>query len=125
MAQLPAFQYCTSEPLFIECTVNERQWLTFKSEPLELSLVLIHVVMCMIIMQFFPKIPKVGKWIPASLVGLLVGTLVEWTLFRMVIGQGTRTVRRGKFLSRDAMEEKHTYSYFVDVVALFISAISL
>lgn len=92
MAQLPAFQYCTSEPLFIDCTVTERQWLTFSAQPLELSLVLIHVAMCMAIMKFFPKIPKIGKWIPASLVGLLVGTLVEWTLFRMVIGQGTRTV---------------------------------
>lgn len=92
MAQLPAFQYCTSEPLFIDCTVAERQWLTFSAQPLELSLVLIHVAMCMAIMKFFPKIPKIGKWIPASLVGLLVGTLVEWTLFRMVIGKGTRTV---------------------------------
>lgn len=92
MAQLPAFQYCTAEPLFIECTVQERQWLTFAGQPLELSLVLIHVFSCMLIMHFFPKIPKVGKWIPASLVGLLVGTLFEWTLFRKVIGQGTRTV---------------------------------
>jgi len=92
MAQLPAFQYCTNEPLFIECTVEQRQWLTFQSQPLELSLILVHVAMCMMIMHFFPKIPKVGKWIPASLVGLLVGTLIEWTLFRMVIGKGTRTV---------------------------------
>eukprot|EP00536_Pseudo-nitzschia_multiseries_P000845 jgi/Psemu1/294189/fgenesh1_pm.11_\ len=92
MAQLPAFQYCTSEPLFIECTVDERQWLTFGSQPLELSLVLVHVAICMAIMQFFPKIPKIGSMIPASLVGLLVGTLLEWTLFRKVIGQGTRTV---------------------------------
>ncbi|VEU42683.1 unnamed protein product [Pseudo-nitzschia multistriata] len=92
MAQLPAFQYCTSEPLFIECEVDERQWLTFGGQPVELSLVLVHVAMCMAIMHFFPKIPKIGKLIPASLVGLLVGTLIEWTLFRKVIGQGTRTV---------------------------------
>lgn len=92
MAQLPAFQYCNDEELFIDCTVDQRQWLTFQEQPLELVLVLVHVAICMIIMQFFPKIPKVGKWIPASLVGLLVGTLLEWTLFRQAIGQGTRVV---------------------------------
>ena len=93
MAQLPAFQYCTAEPLFVDCTVEQRQWLTFSGQPLELSLVLVHVVCCMVIMKFWPKTPKVGKWIPASLVALLVGTLIEWTLFRMAIGQGTRVVR--------------------------------
>ena len=92
MAQLPAFQYCTAEPLFVECTVEQRQWLTFTEQPLELCLLLIHIVICMAIMQFWPKVPKVGKWIPASLMGLLVGTLIEWTLFREVIGQGTRVV---------------------------------
>lgn len=92
MAQLPAFQYCTSEPLFIECAAEERQWMTFAAQPLELGLVLVHVVVCMVIMQFFPKIPVVGKVVPASLVGLLVGTLLEWTLFRAALGQGTRTV---------------------------------
>lgn len=92
MAQLPAFQYCTSQPLFVECTVAERKWLTFAGQPLELCLVLVHIAVCMAIMKFFPQVPKVGKWIPASLVGLLVGTLIEWTLFRKAIGQGTRVV---------------------------------
>jgi len=94
MAQLPAFQYCDiKDAIFIDCTVDQRQWMTFGKQPLELSLVLVHVFICMAIMHFFPKIPKIGKWIPASLVGLLVGTLLEWTLFRMVIGQGTRVVQ--------------------------------
>ena len=92
MAQLPAFQYCDDEPLFVECTVEQRQWLTFQSQPLELCLVLVHVAVCMAIMKFWPKMPKIGKWIPASLVALLFGTLIEWTLFRKAIGQGTRVV---------------------------------
>lgn len=92
MAQLPAFQYCTAEPLFIECSLEQRQWLTFQDNPAELTLVLIHVAACMIIMKFFPKIPKIGRWIPASLVALLVGTLFEQTLFRMVFNVATRTV---------------------------------
>jgi len=95
MAQLPAFQYCTAAPLFVECQVDERQWLTFKDQPLELSLLLIHIVVCMAIMKFWPKLPKIGKWIPASLVGLLVGTFVEWIIFRKAMGtQGTRVVEQ-------------------------------
>lgn len=92
MAQLPAFQYCTEEDLFIDCTVEQRQWLTFTGQPLELCLLLVHIAICMAIMQFWPKVPKVGKWIPASLMGLLIGTLLEHTLFRKAIGQGTRIV---------------------------------
>ena len=90
MAQLPAFQYCDAELLFVECTVEQRQWLTFTGQPLELSLLLVHVAVCMLIMKFWVKVPKIGKWIPASLVALLFGTLIEWTLFRKAIGQGTR-----------------------------------
>mmetsp|Transcript_2833 Transcript_2833/g.7776 ORF Transcript_2833/g.7776 Transcript_2833/m.7776 type:complete len:688 (+) Transcript_2833:189-2252(+) len=92
MAQLPAFQFCDDEPLFIDCTVEQRKWLTFQEQPVELCLVLVHVAICMAIMQFFPKVPKIGKLIPASLMGLLVGTLIEWTLFRKVFGVPTRVV---------------------------------
>ena len=94
MAQLPAFQYCTEAELFVDCTVEQRQWLTFAGQPLELSLVLVHIVCCMAIMKFWPLTPKIGKWIPASLIALLVGTLIEWTLFRKAIGQGTRVVEQ-------------------------------
>ena len=95
MAQLPAFQYCPEYPdRFVDCTVAQRQWLTFAGQPLELSLVLVHIVICMLIMKFWGKTPKIGKWIPASLVALLVGTLIEWTLFRKAIGTGTRVVSR-------------------------------
>lgn len=101
MAQLPAFQYCTAEPLFVECSLEERKWLTFQNNTVELILVLVHVFGCMAIMKLFPKIPKIGRTIPASLVALLVGTLVEHTLFRMVIGVGTRTVQETAPMSGD------------------------
>lgn len=84
MAQLPAFQYCDAEPLFVECTVDQRQWLTFQNQPGETTLTLVHVFMCMIIMKLFPKVPKIGKMIPASLMALLIGTLFEHTLFRYI-----------------------------------------
>ena len=92
MAQLPAFQFCDEEPLFIECTLEQRQWLNFKDHTAELVLVIVHVVICMLIMKFFPKTPKVGKVIPASLVGLIVGLLIERFVFRAGFGVSTRTV---------------------------------
>lgn len=92
MAQLPAFQFCDEEPLFIECTLEQRQWLTFSGNTWELILSLIQVAICMAIMKFWPEVPKIGRVIPASLMGLLVGTLLEHTLFRKVFGVSTRTV---------------------------------
>mmetsp|Transcript_18524 Transcript_18524/g.27153 ORF Transcript_18524/g.27153 Transcript_18524/m.27153 type:complete len:681 (+) Transcript_18524:188-2230(+) len=92
MAQLPAFQYCDAQQLFIECTLDERKWLTFQNNTGELILSLVHVVICMLIMKFFPKVPKVGKWIPASLVSLLVGTFIEHIIFRQGFDIATRTV---------------------------------
>ncbi|KAL3803134.1 hypothetical protein HJC23_003409 [Cyclotella cryptica] len=102
MAQLPAFQTCDAEPLFVECSLDQRQWLTFQNEPGTLSLTLVHVFSCMAIMKFFPKVPKIGKIIPASLMGLLIGTLIEHTLFRRVFGISTRTVAETAPMSGNA-----------------------
>jgi SulP family sulfate permease len=101
MAQLPAFQYCTAELLFVECSVDQRQWLTFQDNTWQLILTLVHVFGCMFIMQFFRYIPYVGKIIPASLVALLIGTLIEHTLFRMAFGVATRTVGDTTVMSGD------------------------
>ena len=92
MAQLPAFQYCDDAELFIDCTLDQRQWLTFKDDTAQLCLSLLHVFMCMAIMKFFPMVPKIGKIIPASLMGLLVGTFFEHVVFRKGFGISTRTV---------------------------------
>jgi SulP family sulfate permease len=92
MAQLPAFQKCDAQELFIECEVSQRQWLTFQDDTWQLIFTLIHVGMCMFVMKFFGKIPLIGKIVPSSLIALLLGTLIEFTLFRRVFGVGTRTV---------------------------------
>lgn len=94
MAQLPAFQKCAvpDKDLFVDCTLEEREWLTFRNDTWTLILSLVHVFTCMIVMKCFPLIPKLGRWIPASLVGLLLGTLFEHALFRPVFHVGTRTV---------------------------------
>lgn len=93
MAQLPAFMKCDEKDLFVECSLEQRKWLTFQDDTWVLILSLFHVGLCMAIMKFFPLIPRLGRMIPASLVGLLVGTLLEHTLFRMAFGVATRTVQ--------------------------------
>lgn len=86
----------------MECTVDQREWLTFQDEPGQTSLTLVHVFMCMAIMKLFPRVPKIGKMVPASLVALLIGTLFEHTLFRMVFGISTRTVNETAPMSGSA-----------------------
>lgn len=92
-AQLPAFKKCEEAEFFVSCTVEQRQWLTFGTDTWPLLLSLFHVALCMFIMNFFPLFPKVGRLIPASLVGLSAGTVLEHTLFRRVFDVATRTVR--------------------------------
>jgi SulP family sulfate permease len=101
MAQLTAFQKCDAEPLFVECTVDQRQWLTFSDDTWVLILTLVQVFVCMFIMHFFSRVPYVGKIVPASLVSLLVGTLIEHTLFREAFGVATRTVGDTTTMSGD------------------------
>lgn len=92
MAQLPAFQTCPEYDLFVDCQIDQRQWLTFQDDTWQLLLTFLHVGICMAIMKLFPLVPKIGKIVPASLVGLLVGTLLEHALFRPVFDVATRTV---------------------------------
>ena len=92
MAQLPAFQKCDDGALFVDCTLEQRQWLTFSEDTWPLILSLVQVGLCMLIMHFFPLIPTVGRIIPASLVGLLVGTFLEHVIFRKLFDVSTRTV---------------------------------
>lgn len=97
LAQLPAFMKCEEYPLFVDCTVDERQYLNFVNDTWVLILSLVHIAICMAIMKFYPKLPNIGSFpikriLPASLVSLLVGTLIEHTLFRKVFGVETRTV---------------------------------
>ena len=42
----------------------------------------IHIVLVFIIVKTAPLVPKIGKYIPASLVGILVSTFVEWVIIR-------------------------------------------
>lgn len=97
LAQLPAFMKCEEYPLFVDCKVDERRYLNFVHDTWVLILSLVHIAICMTIMKFYPRLPNIGKFpikrvLPASLVSLLVGTLIEHTLFRRAFGVETRTV---------------------------------
>ena len=106
-AQLPAFQKCEAldadgeQILFTDCTLDQREWLTFSDDTGTLLLSLLHVAICMAIMQFFGKVPYLGAYIPASLVSLLFGTLIEWTAFRRGFDIETRTVGDTTVMSGD------------------------
>lgn len=93
MAQLPAFQKCTFEERFVDCTVDQREWLTFTDDTSVLLLTLLHVAICMAIMKMYPMLPKIGNIVPASLVSLLVGTFLEHVIFRPMLDVETRTVK--------------------------------
>lgn len=58
LVQLPAFQTCDAAPLFVDCTLEQRRWLTFADNTWQLILTLFHVGLCMAIMKFFSKDSK-------------------------------------------------------------------
>lgn len=97
LAQLPSFMKCEGSQYFVDCKVEERQYLTFSGDTWVLVLTLAHVFLCMGIMKFYPLMPnignlRIGKILPSSLVSLLFGTMMEHTLFRQVLKVSTRTV---------------------------------
>lgn len=93
MAQLPAFQKCTHAERFLDCTVDQREWLTFADDTGVLLLTLLHVAICMTIMKGYPMVPRIGNLVPASMISLLIGTFLEHVIFRQVLDLETRTVK--------------------------------
>jgi len=51
-----------------------------------------HIIIALLTYAFFPKIPVVGKMIPASLAAIIITTILEWALVRP-IGYETNTVK--------------------------------
>lgn len=96
LAQLPTFETCTDPDLmdnFEECGRNETnlEWMGLDQGVTWMNLVIIG--MTMLIMHFFPKIPKIGPLLPASLVAVIVGTTFEFGINRRFIHWDVRTVR--------------------------------
>eukprot|EP01006_Ploeotia_vitrea_P045195 TRINITY_DN66919_c6_g1_i1.p1 TRINITY_DN66919_c6_g1~~TRINITY_DN66919_c6_g1_i1.p1 ORF type:complete len:653 (+),score=360.36 TRINITY_DN66919_c6_g1_i1:613-2571(+) len=90
MAQFSAFEKCTKYPQYQQCTEQEREWMTLDQGETWMLLVLVFGTMA--IMHFFPKTPKIGKVLPASMVALIIGTAFEHGINRAAIGYDTRTV---------------------------------
>lgn len=51
-----------------------------------------HIFIALFTYAYFPKVPKIGKAIPASLAAIIVTTIFEWGLVRQ-IGYETNTVK--------------------------------
>lgn len=51
-----------------------------------------HIIIALLTYAFFPKIPTVGKMIPASLAAIIITTILEWAFVRQ-IGFETNTVK--------------------------------
>jgi MFS superfamily sulfate permease-like transporter len=64
-----------SAGLFVDCAVDEREWLKFAGDPWQL--ILTSTCLCMHgHYTVLSKVPKIGKIMPGALMGLLVGTLM-------------------------------------------------
>lgn len=50
------------------------------------------IALTLLVSMALPKLGRLGRIVPASLVAIVVGTAVEWGLFRKALGIETRTV---------------------------------
>lgn len=48
----------------------------------QLGFMFLHVIVVFITIKLVPNIPKIGRYIPASLSGILMSTLIEWVALR-------------------------------------------
>ena len=48
----------------------------------ELAFMFFHIVMVFATIKLIPRIPKIGKYIPASITGILIATFFEWVAIR-------------------------------------------
>ena len=96
MGQVPQFyQACSyvqapdiARPVPSACNVTTADALDAKGpaavllEGNEIGLMCIHILLVFLLVKTAPSIPKVGKYIPASLMGILLSTFVEWVIIR-------------------------------------------
>jgi SulP family sulfate permease len=88
-AQLEAFQTCPAA-VFSDCAPGTKTWMSLADGVTWVTLA--WVAATMLIMWFFPRVPRVGKAVPSSLVAILAVTILEHALLRQVSSLHTRTV---------------------------------
>eukprot|EP00943_MAST-04B_sp_MAST-4B-sp1_P000204 g204.t1 len=69
-------------PLPANTTMPKMEDIPYISDGTTLGFMFMHVALVALIIVFVPKIPKYGKNIPASLVGLMFVTFIEWVFLR-------------------------------------------
>lgn len=92
MSQLPTFQRCTDPagPLFEECPTQYKVYMSLADGATWMCI--INVLLSVAVINFFPRVPRAGKIIPATLVTLLVGSFFEHVFARVIFNRPTRTV---------------------------------
>ena len=92
-SQFPAFQRCSPPPgesyAFNECPSEYVSYMTFADA--ELLWVLLILVISTLVILFFPKVPVLGRYIPSTLVALILGAAIEYAIVRPA-GFRTRTL---------------------------------
>nr|CCA27158.1 Sulfate Permease (SulP) Family putative [Albugo laibachii Nc14] len=95
-SQSTTFKTCKSsssgsERLFAKCEVaNELEWMHITDLHLVTTLFTVLATMC--IMQFFPKIPKIGSLIPPTLIVAVFGIGFEFGINRPLFKYDVRTI---------------------------------
>jgi SulP family sulfate permease len=91
-SQLQAFQYCPlSSSNFTVCTDSQRDWLP--AAQLTTWLTVVHALLAMLIMDFVHRLPVPHiRAVPAVLIAAVIGTSLEYGVFRAAISHPTRTV---------------------------------
>ena len=71
-----------NKPLPANTTMPKMADIPYISDGTTLGFMFMHIALVALLIIFIPKIPKYGKNIPASLVGLMFVTFIEWVFLR-------------------------------------------
>ncbi len=94
ISQLPSFQICDvpstipKPEMFRDCPEIYIRYIHLTD--LDSWLLLFSVFLCTFCIFFFPRIPYIGKYIPASLVAIILGSAFEHGIVRAAFGVETR-----------------------------------
>lgn len=92
LSQMSTFKVCTDAALrFGECEIAHRLAWMDAADPATWATIFV-VVLTMVVMHFFPKIPVVGKLLPPTLVVALLGVGFEHGINRPLLGYDVRTI---------------------------------
>lgn len=90
ITQVHEFQVCDAPGAFITCPAAARSAMSLRVGATWAFLGMVGATAA--IAMLFPRVPRVGKLLPSSLVAIIVCTVFEHAVYRRLAGSGTRTV---------------------------------